>query len=172
VLFSRCRPPVHVACRQSQSQPQYILQCAILFQTLRLSHAPNAAFPYDPILYLPWLSPMVILRTKLTITAANSAIARMVGPSRSSNPPCPRIRMLLARQWKVNSAYTIAIIATIVNRPALILPTLSPKLRSPIASPPRMTVKLSHERKVRSLAKKTLGSTRVGRAMRLPVRTR
>lgn len=31
-----------------------------------------------------------------------------------------------------------------------------------------MTVKLSHERKVRSLAKKTLGSTRVGRAMRLP----
>lgn len=37
-----------------------------------------------------------------------------------------------------------------------------------MASPPRMTVKLSHERKVRSLAKKTLGSTRVGRAMRLP----
>lgn len=38
-----------------------------------------------------------------------------------------------------------------------------------MARPPRMTVKLSHERKVRSLAKKTLGSTRVGRAMRLPV---
>lgn len=33
-----------------------------------------------------------------------------------------------------------------------------------------MTVKLSHERKVRSLAKKTFGSTRVGRAMRLPGR--
>jgi hypothetical protein len=32
-----------------------------------------------------------------------------------------------------------------------------------------MTVKLSQERKVRSLAKKTLGSMRVGRAMRLPV---
>ena len=32
--------------------------------------------------------------------------------------------------------------------------------------PPRMTVKFSQERKVRSLAKKTLGSTRVGRAMR------
>jgi len=32
-----------------------------------------------------------------------------------------------------------------------------------------MTVKLSHERKVRSLAKKTFGSTRVGRAIRLPV---
>ena len=31
-----------------------------------------------------------------------------------------------------------------------------------------MTVKLSQERKVRSLAKKTLGSTRVGSAMRLP----
>lgn len=30
-----------------------------------------------------------------------------------------------------------------------------------------MTVKFSQERKVRSLAKKTLGSTRVGRAMRL-----
>jgi hypothetical protein len=76
--------------------------------------------------------------------------------------------MLLARQWNVKRAYTIAIIATIVNRPALILPILSPKLRRPIARPPRMTVKLSHERKVRSLAKKTLGSTRVGRAMRLP----
>ena len=38
-----------------------------------------------------------------------------------------------------------------------------------MASPPRTTVKLSHERKVRSLAKKTLGSTRVGRAMRFPV---
>lgn len=32
-----------------------------------------------------------------------------------------------------------------------------------------MTVKLSQERKVRSLAKKTFGSTRVGRAIRLPV---
>jgi hypothetical protein len=118
--------------------------------------------------YLP--SPMVILRTKFTITAANSAIAKIVGPSRSSKPPCPRIRMLLARQWNVKSAYTIAIIATMVNKPALILPILSPKLRRPIASPPRMTVKLSHERKVRSFAKNTLGSTRVGRAMRLPGR--
>lgn len=33
-----------------------------------------------------------------------------------------------------------------------------------------MTVKLSHDRNVRSLAKKTLGSTRVGRAMRLPMK--
>jgi hypothetical protein len=63
----------------------------------------------------------------------------------------------------------MAIIATSVKSPALIFPILSPKLRRPIARPPRMTVKLSHERKVRSLAKKTLGSTRVGRAMRLPV---
>ena len=31
-------------------------------------------------------------------------------------------------------------------------------------------MKFSHERKVRSLAKKTFGSTRVGRAMRLPMR--
>jgi len=38
-----------------------------------------------------------------------------------------------------------------------------------MARPPRTTVKLSQERKVRSLAKKTLGSTRTGRAMRLPV---
>jgi hypothetical protein len=58
--------------------------------------------------------------------------------------------------------------ATSVKSPALICPTRSPKLRRPTARPPRMTVKLSHERKVRSLAKKTLGSTRVGRAMRLP----
>lgn len=46
----------------------------------------------------------------------------------------------------------------------------SPKLSIPTANAPRMTVKLSHERKVRSLAKKTLGSTRVGRAMRLPAK--
>lgn len=65
-------------------------------------------------------------------------------------------------------AYIIAAIATNVNKPAEIRPMLSPKLRRPTASPPRMTVKLSHERKVRSFAKKTLGSTRVGRAMRLP----
>jgi len=62
----------------------------------------------------------------------------------------------------------MAAMATRVNSPALIWPTLSPKLRRPMARPPRMTVKLSQERKVRSLAKKTLGSTRVGRAMRLP----
>lgn len=31
-----------------------------------------------------------------------------------------------------------------------------------------MTVKLSHDKNVRSLAKKTLGSTRVGSAIRLP----
>lgn len=47
-------------------------------------------------------------------------------------------------------------------------PTRSPKFSSPTASPPRMTVKFSHDRNVRSLAKKTFGSTRVGRAMRLP----
>jgi len=59
--------------------------------------------------------------------------------------------------------------ATRVKQPALIWPTRSPKLSRPTARPPRMTLKLSHERKVRSLAKKTLGSMRVGRAMRLPV---
>ena len=42
-----------------------------------------------------------------------------------------------------------------------------PKFRRPMERPPRMTVKFNQERKVRSLAKKTLGSTRVGRAMRL-----
>jgi hypothetical protein len=59
--------------------------------------------------------------------------------------------------------------ATTVKHAALMRPTLSPKLRRPTASPPRMTVKFSHERKVRSFAKKTFGSTRVGRAIRLPV---
>ncbi len=37
----------------------------------------------------------------------------------------------------------------------------SPKLSMPMASAPRITVKFSHERNVRSFAKKTLGSTRV-----------
>lgn len=57
-----------------------------------------------------------------------------------------------------------------VNKPAEMRPTLSPKLSRPMANPPRMMVKLSQERKVRSLAKKTLGSTRVGREMRFPVK--
>jgi hypothetical protein len=71
-------------------------------------------------------------------------------------------------------------IATNVNTAALILPVRSVlKLRRPIARPPRTTVKLSHERKVRSLAKKTItsiedgekpfGSTRTGRAILEPV---
>jgi len=74
----------------------------------------------------------------------------------------------LARQWNVNKAYIMADMATRVKRPAEILPILSPKLSRPTARPPRMTVKFSHERKVRSLAKKTFGSTRVGRAILLP----
>lgn len=45
----------------------------------------------------------------------------------------------------------------------------SPKFSMPIARAPRITVKLSQVRKVRSLAKNTLGSTRVGRAMRFPM---
>lgn len=44
----------------------------------------------------------------------------------------------------------------------------SPKLSMPTARAPRMTVKFSQERKVRSFAKNTLGSTRVGSAMRFP----
>lgn len=59
--------------------------------------------------------------------------------------------------------------ATPVNRKAEMKAGLSPKFSMPIARAPRMTVKLSHDRKVRSLAKKTLGSTRVGSAIRLPV---
>ena len=65
----------------------------------------------------------------------------------------------------------MAAIATNVNKPADIRPTESPKFSRPTARPPRMTVKLSHERNVLSLAKKTFGSTLVGRAIRLPVST-
>ena len=61
-------------------------------------------------------------------------------------------------------------IATIVKRTADVLPISSLKFNNPTARPPSNTVKLSHERKVRSLAKKTLGSTRVGSAMRFPGR--
>jgi len=55
-----------------------------------------------------------------------------------------------------------------VKRKAEMKAGRSPKFSMPIARAPRMTVKFSQERKVRSLAKNTLGSTRVGRAMRLP----
>jgi len=43
-----------------------------------------------------------------------------------------------------------------------------PKFSMPTARAPRITEKLSQERNVLSLAKKTLGSMRVGRAIRLP----
>jgi hypothetical protein len=46
---------------------------------------------------------------------------------------------------------------------------LSPKFNMPMARAPMTTPRLSHDRKVLSFAKKTLGSTRVGRAIRLPV---
>lgn len=62
----------------------------------------------------------------------------------------------------------MAPMAMMVKRAAEIRPMRSPKFSRPTARPPRMTVKFSHERKVRSLAKKTFGSTRVGRAIRLP----
>jgi len=61
---------------------------------------------------------------------------------------------------------------TSVKRKAEMKAGRSPKFSMPMASAPRITVKFSHERKVRSLAKKTLGSTRVGRAMRFPARER
>ena len=59
-------------------------------------------------------------------------------------------------------------IATPVNRKAEMKAGRSPKFSMPIAKAPNITVKFSHDKNVRSLAKKTLGSTRVGRAIRLP----
>lgn len=45
----------------------------------------------------------------------------------------------------------------------------SPKFNKPIASPPSTTVKFSHDKNVRSLAKNTFGSTRTGNAILFPV---
>lgn len=106
--------------------------------------------------------------TKFTTTAARSITARIVGPNLSSNPAWPLARMLFARQWYVTSAYSSVKIDTAVKKKAEMKAGRSPKLSMPSERAPRMTVKLSQERNVRSFAKKTLGSTRVGRAMRLP----
>jgi hypothetical protein len=84
--------------------------------------------------------------------------------------PGPLIRIDFARQWYVNNAYNIVAIATAVNRNAEMKAARSPKFNMPMARAPRITVKFIHDRKVRSLAKKTLGSTRVGRAIRLPLK--
>ena len=46
----------------------------------------------------------VILNTKFTTTANNKITAKNVGPNRSSNPACPRMRIDLALQWYVMSA--------------------------------------------------------------------
>lgn len=58
-------------------------------------------------------------------------------------------------------------IAMNVKRPASTLPTESPKFNNPTPKEPKITVKFNHDKKVRSLAKKTLGSTRAGNAIRL-----
>ena len=60
--------------------------------------------------------------------------------------------------------------ATAVKRKAEMKAGRSPKFSMPMASAPRMMEKFSHERKVRSFAKKTFGSMRTGSAMRLPGR--
>jgi len=57
---------------------------------------------------------------------------------------------------------------TIVKKMADMKAGPSPKFSMPIARAPRITVKFIHDRKVRSLAKNTLGSTRVGSAILLP----
>jgi hypothetical protein len=66
----------------------------------------------------------------------------------------------------------MVIMAARVKRKAEMKAGLSPKFNMPIARAPMTTPRLSHDRKVRSFAKKTLGSTRVGRAIRLPGRKR
>lgn len=108
-----------------------------------------------------------ILNTKLTTTAINKKKQSMVGPKRSSYGPDPLNLMALALQWYVTKAYTMVNMAINVNKPAETLPTESPKFKRPTPSDPKMTVKLSHDKNVLSLAKNTLGSTLAGRAILL-----
>ena len=62
-------------------------------------------------------------------------------------------------QWSIPTRATIPKCKEVKN-------TLSPKFSKPTARPPRTTVKCSHDKNVRSLAKETLGSTLTGRAIR------
>jgi hypothetical protein len=91
----------------------------------------------------------------------------MVGPNRSSYGPDPLNLIALALQWYVTKAYTMVNMAINVNKPAETRPTESPKFKSPTPRDPKMTVKLSHDKNVLSLAKNTLGSTLAGRAILL-----
>lgn len=129
------------------------------------NQSPARNNPYFPP---PSLAEYTILSTKFTTTAPNNITASTVGPNLSSKPACPRARMLFARQWYVTSAYSSVKTDTPVKKKAEMKAGRSPKLSMPRERAPRTTVKLSHERKVRSFAKKTFGSTRVGRAIRLP----
>lgn len=104
------------------------------------------------------------------IIAIRMTIVNIVGPSLSSKPAWPLFRIDLARQWNVPNAYIMVSTAASVKRKAEMKAGLSPKFSMPMARAPMTTAKLSHDRKVRSFAKKTLGSTRVGRAIRLPGR--
>jgi len=69
----------------------------------------------------------------------------------------------------MTTAYNIVANAMPVNRnEEIMVGDEVPKFSMPTARAPRIMEKLSHERKVRSLAKNTLGSMRVGRAILLP----
>ena len=106
------------------------------------------------------------LKIRLITTATTNTTAKNVGPARSSKPDDPLFRISFARQWYVHTAYIITPTATTVNTIALQKPMLScEKFKRPTARVPRRTLKFIQERKVRSLAKKTLGSTRTGRAI-------
>lgn len=141
----------------------------ILFSlAVHISTIPFHIFVPASYNFPPFVPLLTILKMKFTATATNNAKANTVGPILSSNPACPLILILLALQWYVYNAYNIAHTATHVKMTAEIKAVRSPKFSMPTARAPRITVKFSHERKVRSFAKKTLGSTRVGRAMRLP----
>lgn len=93
--------PVHRQPSPSSSIPTaHILQD---YPTSFLIPPPHPFLKTPPSQTLPLFS-AVTLSTKFTTTAASKKTASTDGPKRSSNPLCPLMRILLARQWYVTSA--------------------------------------------------------------------
>lgn len=105
----------------------HLVSCSLHLQSLLALTGPQAPiFSIDSLSFITTSHhPVPTLIPKFTPTATTNNPANTVGPHRSSNPPWPFMRILLARQWKVPSAYNILSIATAVKQAAATCPGLS-----------------------------------------------
>lgn len=105
------------------------------------------------------------LIAKFVAVAINNNPHNTVGPSLSSYLTALRFLIIAALHKNIPIPYATTAMATKVNPKAALIAISSPKLRRPAAMAPSTMPASYHERRVRSFAKYTFGSTRTGTAM-------